>query len=331
MIGARFQALAEVHAVVGASMAIVRNGRTELFACGTRDRDSGAPVDPGTVFDAASLTKPLVAYVVLQLADRGLLSLDEPLASFISPVVAGDPRAASITARHLLAHTAGLQNLRGEEPLRLFFDPGSRFSYSSVGFMYLQRAVETKTGEPLERTVARLVFEPLRMHSSSLQWRDAFALNEAVPHERDVRLAPHRAAAANASYSLKTTARDYASFLAAVLEGAGLAQATWREWLDPAVMVPRGKIVCLEAQPLTTDPDIGWGLGWGLEPAAGTFFQWGKMDGSRAFVMGSVGQGTGVVLLANSNTGLRLLDAVTADVLAGDHPALRWLIENVTE
>lgn len=330
-LAAWLQRLLDAHGVLGASMALLRNGRIEVATAGTKDVATGQAVERDTIFDAASLTKPLVAYAALQLADGGALNLDRPVAEFARPIVPDDPTAARITPRHLLTHTCGLQNLRGTEPLRMYFEPGSRFSYSSVGFMYLQLAIEAATGESLEACVGRLVFEPLGMRSSSLIWRDVFAQNEAVPHEGSERVQPHRAQAANASYSLKTTAGDYGAFVAAVFDRARLKEETWREWLSPTVMVPRGEIVRLDGEPDATEQAIGWGLGWGLETVAGTFFQWGKMTGARAFVMGNPAQRAGVVLLTNANTGLRLMQEVTASVLPGEHPALAWLVNGVSE
>jgi CubicO group peptidase (beta-lactamase class C family) len=327
----RLESLLELHSVTGASLAVLRNGSTELAAAGTRDPATGERVDSHTVFDAASLTKPVVAYAVLQLVDAGMLDLDERLADSVRAVVPDEPRARAITARHLLTHTCGLQNLRGKEPLRMHFHPGSWFSYSSVGFMYLQMAVEARTGESLEATMRRLVFEPLGMASSSLQWQDRFARHEAAPTEGEVRASPHRAPAPNASYSLKTTAADYGAFVAAVLRGDRLKKQTWRQWLTAHVMVPQGAIVQLDSAPMATEPDLGWGLGWGIEPSLGTFFQWGKMTGVRAFVMGSPATGRGLVLFTNSNTGLRLMNDLTSEVLPGSHPAIKWLTDGVTE
>jgi CubicO group peptidase (beta-lactamase class C family) len=326
------QSLLELHSVSGASLAVVRNGSIEVATAGTRDIATGEAVDTQTVFDAASLTKPLVAYTALQLADAGVLDLDERLAGFVQPVVHNDTRASLITARHILTHTCGLQNLRGKgESLRMYFEPGSWFSYSSLGFMYLQMAIEARTGESLETTVERLVFEPLGMRSSSLQWQDRFTDREAMPHEDGERVDAHRAPAPNASYSLKTTAGDYGAFVAAVLRGDRLKEETWRQWLTAAVMVPQGAIVHLDAGPTATEPDIGWGLGWGVEPSVGTFFQWGKMTGVRAFVMGSPAEHSGVVLFTNSNTGLRLMQDVTEGVLPGKHSAFKWLAGGVSE
>ncbi|WP_307692836.1 hypothetical protein, partial [Variovorax boronicumulans] len=74
-----------------------------------------------------------------------------------------------------------------------------------------------------------------------------------------------------------------------------------------------------------------WGLGWGIEATDGTFFQWGKMDGIRAFAMGNPTTQSAVVLLTNSNRGLRLMDAAAEATLPGKHPAFRWLRACVTE
>lgn len=331
-IAQRLHRLVRARSVVGASVALLRDGRLMQAAAGVQDRDTGSPVTSGTVFDAASLTKPVVAHAALQLVDAGLLALDQPLACTGRPVVPDDPRALRVTLRHLLTHTAGLQNLRGrDERLRLHFDPGSRFSYASLGFAWLQLAMETATGEPLQATVQRLVFTPLGMADSSLEWREDLAPRLAAPHEGALRLPQHRHRQAAGSYSLRTTAPDYARFVAALLSGQQLQPATWQLAMQPQVRVPRGEIVCLQAPPDATEPGIAWGLGWGLEPQAGTFFQWGKMDGVRAFMMGSPTQRSGLVLLTNSNTGLRLMHALVPEVLAGEHPALRWLADGVTE
>lgn len=327
----RLPQLVEACPVTGASLAIVRGDAVEIVSAGVRDATTGEPVDDGTVFDAASLTKPVISYAVLQLADAGVLDLDEPLCGMVARIVPEDPLSDRITARHVLTHSCGLQNLRGKEPLRIYFAPGSRFSYSSVGFTWLQSALEARTGEPLEALLQRLVLQPLGMQASSLQWQERFARNVAYPHEAFHRVDKHRPLLANASYSLQTTAADYARFLSAVLRGARLQHATWRQWLAPAMPVPKGLVVDLGGVPGEPDADLAWGLGWGVERAQGTFFQWGKMTGVRAFVMGSPAARSGIVLLTNGNTGLRLMHDAAGAALAGAHPAIEWLAECVSE
>lgn len=315
----------------GAAIAFIKDGQISVLKLGVRDIDSGEPITDQTVFDVASLTKPMVAYAVLQLVDQGALYLDVPLTQYTTPVVPDDPASSRITARHILTHTSGLQNLRGKEPLRIYFEPGTRYSYSSIGFMYLQRALESLTNETLQEIMQRLVFEPLSMSSSNLVWDERFESDVAISHENGERLGKHRPLQANASYSLQTTAADYARFVAAVLQGSRLKSDTYREWLKPTMNVPKSSVLQLEDASTELDAEIAWGLGWGVEPECGTFFQWGKMDGVRSFVLGSPRYKAGAVLLTNGNTGLRLVRSVADSVLAGSHPAAKWLNACVTE
>ena len=129
--------------VPGLSMAVIRNGGIETpAAAGVRNARDAASVDEHTIFDAASLSKPVFAYAVLQLIDAGALALDTSLSRYAPDYVPDDPRAGAITVRHVLSHSSGLPNWRTADlPLRTYFPPGERFSYSGEGFVWLQRAV----------------------------------------------------------------------------------------------------------------------------------------------------------------------------------------------
>lgn len=318
-------------AIPGIAVATVNQGEVRVISMGVRALDAARPVGVATVFDVASLSKPVAAYIALQLADGGMLDLDRPLSEIVKKGVPPQLVDLPITARHVLTHTSGLPNHRGDEPLQTYFPVGSWFSYSGFGFAYLQMALEATTAEPLEALAQRLVFDPLGMFSSSFQWRERFSENVAVPHEDEKQLEKHRPTAAYASYSLQTTASDYAQFMVAVMDGSSLSEATHCQWLTPAMMVPRGDATHLAGSPPETEKDIGWGLGWRLETTSDTFFQWGKMDGIRAFAMGCSKTRSAVVLLTNSNRGLRLMDAATEAALPGEHPVFSWLRTCVTE
>jgi CubicO group peptidase (beta-lactamase class C family) len=317
--------------VPGMAVGVVHGGTIRVETFGHRSASGPAPVGDATVFDAASLTKPLVAYATMRLVEAGALSLDDRAAALAPCAMADEVDAAPITVRHLLSHRSGLPNPFGVHALAPGFAPGARFGYSSVGFAYLQRVIEAVAGEPLEATLRRLVLEPLGMKRSSLIWQRRFEDDHARPHERGVPLDKHRPPVAAASYSLQTTAGDYARFVAATIDGGALAAATHRAWLEPCVDVPKGRA---EHDPDAADvpePGVAWSLGWGVEPGAGTFFQWGKTRGIRAFAMGSVAARAGVVVLANGETGLRAVVPIVAKVLPGDHPAIGWVRACVTE
>lgn len=318
-------------AIPGVALATVDKGEVSVMPMGVAELEAARPVSDATIFDVASLSKPVAAYIALQLMDAGTLDLDEPLCRIVQKGVPPQLASSLITARHVLTHTSGLPNLRGDEPLRTYFPPGSWFSYSSVGFAYLQMALEAATTQPFEALAKRMVFDPLGMQSSSFQWRDSFNEDFAVPHEGERQLEKHRPAAGHASYSLQTTAGDYAKFMVAVLNGSSLKETTSRQWLKPTARVPQGNAIHLMNSPPETERDIGWGLGWGVQATDGKFFQWGKMDGIRAFAMGNPNTRSAVILLTNSNRGLRLMDAAAGAILPGKNPAFSWLRACVTE
>ena len=314
--------------VPGLSYALIRDGEiVETKAVGVRDTSTGVAVDENTIFEAASLSKPAFAYAVLQLVDAGVLSLDTPLSKYVPNYVTDDPRAATITVRHVLSQTSGLPNWRSKEnPLKTYFPPGERFSYSGEGFVWLQRVVEKITGESLNGVMARLVFDPLQMKQSSYVWRADFEANYARPH--DAQAAPgnkRRPAKPVSAATLHTTAADYARFLQAVLSGARLKPDTAKQWLDPQVRLRQRCIQCISTDRPGADQHVAWGLGWGLEPDAGFFFHWGDNDGFKAFVVGSPTDRSAVVVFTNGTNGMAIMPDVINQLMPGDHPAFRWL------
>jgi CubicO group peptidase (beta-lactamase class C family) len=300
--------------VPGLSMAVIGDRRA-LTVVGVRNAIDRARVDRQTIFAAASLSKPLFAYAVLQLVDAGKLALDTPRSLHVPDYVADDPRAAAITARHVLSHTSGLPNWRSVDlSLRTYFPPGERFSYSGEGFVWLQRVVEAVTGESLDATLRRLIFVPLGMHRSSYTWQPAFEANYADPHDAEMTPGPRiKPSEPNTAATLQTTADDFARFLEAVLSGAGLKRDTARLWLEPQVQLQ--------------DTPIAWGLGWGLETKSGTFFQWGDYDQGRfkAFAIGSMQQRRAIVVLTNGFHGMAIMPELIGQSLPGPHPAFAWL------
>lgn len=162
--------------VPGAALAAGIGARTLIrTTCGTTTADGAGPaVEPGTVFDLASLTKVMATTpAVLALADAGELTLSDPVGRFVPGF--RDGVRAGITVRHLLAHTGGLLasrryyrscSTRGEllaaviaEPL--VTAPGERVVYSDLGFLLLGQVVEAAAGAPLDAACSALVHAPL--------------------------------------------------------------------------------------------------------------------------------------------------------------------------
>jgi CubicO group peptidase (beta-lactamase class C family) len=296
-----------ISGVPGLSMAVVRDGRVVWAgAFGTRDDSAQTPVDTATVFEAASLSKPVFAYLALRLADRGELDLDRPLAEMLEyPRVPRDARARRITARMVLSHGTGLPNWGGER-LTLQFEPGTAYGYSGEAFVYLQKAIEHTTGQSLEALARREVFQPLGMARSSYVWQERFEGNAAQAKDWLWRVAPiDRWVEPNAAYTLLTTAPDYARFVAAVVAGRGLSPATWQAFLTPV---------------RETSPGIAMALGVRVEngPDGRIFYHSGN-NGRRftCYMTGDVGRATGFVYFTNAWNGTSLVEALAGPVFRG--------------
>jgi CubicO group peptidase (beta-lactamase class C family) len=298
-------------------------------------------VEAGTVFEAASLTKPVVAHVALQLVEAGKLDLDRPLAAYlgkgVEPEVEGDARYGKITARRVLSHTTGFPNWRRQDPLRIDFEPGEKFSYSGEGFVLLAKVLEKVTGQPLEALVQARLFQPLQMSASSLVWRESYDHGATVGHdefgeERD----KFKPEAPNAAASLHTTAEDYARFLGEILQPALLKPATVEAMLTPQVAIEgpsHARGAAAEARDAAPPALLHWGLGWGLEGTAApyTFWHWGDNGWFRCLTAGIRGHGqdTGraFVYFTNSWNGLALAERLTPLLLADGepHPLTGWI------
>ncbi len=170
-LAATLEELMQEARVPGATFPLIKGG--ELAAERGLGAAAGVAVTPDTVFEAASLSKPVAAYLVLKMAERGEIDLDRPLAELLPHPDLDDPRRDQLTARQVLSHTTGLPNWRPGRwtddpgPLSIGFGPGSRFSYSGEGFEYLQAVVEQLSGVSLEELAAREIFSPLGMSHSS--------------------------------------------------------------------------------------------------------------------------------------------------------------------
>lgn len=205
---------------------------------------------PDDGFRAGSIVKPFVATVVLQLAERGRLSLDAALPAVLPADVVGRfPNAADITVRMLLGHRAGipdwdspaldeqvardqskvwtvseLLDLAAAKPP--VFAPGTGFSYSNTDYTLLSLVIERITGRSWRHEVAGRVLRPLRLTHThlpapghrSIKGPHAHGYVERDGKRVDVNLDPSFAGAAGA-YALLTTVRDLARFLDALLAG----------------------------------------------------------------------------------------------------------------
>ncbi|SEH13409.1 CubicO group peptidase, beta-lactamase class C family [Sphingopyxis sp. YR583] len=177
--------------VAGSSFYVVRDGRTVAADhLGEQDVDAHVPVNADTIYHWASITKTMTGIAIMQLRDRGLLSLDDPIVKYVPELAAvHNPYGGTdaITLRQLMSHSAGFrsgtwpwrdQDWQPFEPkgwaqlaamlpyTRVEFKPGSRFGYSNPGIVYLGQVIERLSGEDYEVYIDKNILKPLGMYAS---------------------------------------------------------------------------------------------------------------------------------------------------------------------
>ena len=184
------------HGIVGGGFAFVRAGQPAVeFSYGEARRDMHQPIDAETAYNWASITKTFTAVAILQLRDRGKLSLDDPAVRYVPELREVHDAFGSveaITIRDLLTHSAGFRNptwpwdcddsatcdWQPFEPTRwsqvaamlpfthVAFAPGSRWSYSNLGYVFLGQIIERLSGDDFEVYVDKNILKPLGMTAS---------------------------------------------------------------------------------------------------------------------------------------------------------------------
>ena len=178
--------------IVGSSFMLMQDGQViaqEFF--GLANQEKQQPVDESTIYHWASITKTFTAIAIMQLRDRGLLKLDDPIIKYVPELsVVHNPfgQMNEITIKHLMTHSAGFRAAtwpwggdkawQPHEPTEwaqlvamlpyteILFKPGSKFSYSNPGIIFLGRVIERLTGDNYETYVDKNIFKPLEMYRS---------------------------------------------------------------------------------------------------------------------------------------------------------------------
>lgn len=329
-LDARIPELMTAADVRGLTVAVVEQGELVWSAAyGVASAQLNRRASTETIFEAASLGKVVFALIVLRLADRGVIDLDESIATdFEYPLLDHDERFALLTPRLILQHASGLPNWGGyalakeRDPVDFRGDPGQGYNYSGEAYTALQSFVETRTGRSLEDLFQDLAREA-SMHNSSFishatrtdQYAQAWRSDGS---ERPILLFEKPGAA----YSLVSTAEDLARFVAFYFDGGGLSDAMFEESLRPrnpvapdawGAFVPDGV-------------EIAWTLAWGVQrtPEGHIYFHGGNNGEFRSFFAYSDARKAGVALMANGAAGLSFLPEIFNPFIGDMTPAAVW-------
>lgn len=307
------KSLLEMYRVPGINYCFICEGKAmKAEALGVKNSETGDLMKVDTMFEAASLTKPIFATLTMRLVDRGIITLDEPIAPLLPALkLSEDERINSITVREILSHGAGLPNW-AEKPLRFLFEPGKGFSYSGEGYYYLHKIINEITGKDFVEHFKDEFFTPLKMYNSRAVWDSSvldkmtnkFDKNGAMSPLRDFVDLGGNAPEPNAAWSLYSNAEDYAKFMLEIFKNKGhLSAHTFKE---------------MTTAQNNAGNDIFWGLGWGF-PAKdpSTIWHWGDNGGYRSFATIDLVTGDGACIFCNAEGGTDLCTALLSYVTDG--------------
>jgi CubicO group peptidase (beta-lactamase class C family) len=308
-------ALMDNNDVVGLSILIIRNNEVTLSkSFGYADLELKERIDEDTVYKAASLGKPIFAYIVAYLAQKGKIDLDKPLYSYMkNEIVENDTRSKLITARMVLSHTTGLPNLGEQAALKFYFDPGHGFKYSGHGYLYLQRVIENITNNSLNELANKIVFKPLSMTASSYVWRNDYegSISSSYNSDKVKYEVKREALVGHSAWSLYTTPGDYSKFITHIMKSSYDDASIASQLLLPNVDVAEG---------------VKWGLGWGIQDTTPnqSFWHWGSMAGFRHYVVGYPEEQVAVLVMSNSKKSFKMIDDLMVKSIGGSYPSYDW-------
>lgn len=303
------QVFMEYYNVPGASLALVKESKVVYYKTyGYKNAYIKEKVDERTLFEAASVTKPVFAFAVNRLVERGEFDLDKPLCEYLAfEEIAEDERYKLMTGRHVLTHKSGLPNW-GRYMIET---PGAKLGYSGEGFEYLKRAVAHVTQRDIENLVSEEVLKPLGLSHTYFSKNES--LMQVVAHGHygnrptlfDVPTEPGMA------HSMYTEALTFTQFMIALLERKGLKAATYEEMFRPQTEMP-------------ADPAMpGWKESFGLGIAVmatpfGNAYGHGGNNGDFRCQFEIFDEGKmGFALFTNGSNGHQLVNALREFLITG--------------
>lgn len=281
----------------GLSFAVINNGKVVYHrSLGVSNIETKEKVNANSIFEAASLSKPLFAYFVLKQVDQHKLHLDTPLYRYLPySDIAKDERYKLITARMVLSHTTGFPNWRYSDKrdeqlykygeLFLKFNPGTAFSYSGEGYFYLSKVIaelNNLTIQTLDPLFQQQVNKPLHLQKAWFSTDKYITKHKVKGHVNGkpfdkawpTSFPEQDSTWFEAAGGLHTEALSFSRFLIALMDGRGLSKEMNEEMFKAQVQLDK------KSPHYLYNGDTAWGLGIAIKPVDyGVIYEHGGNNG----------------------------------------------------
>lgn len=312
--------------VQGLSIAIINKNKLVYHQTfGVANIETQQSVSKQTIFQGASLSKPLFAYFLMKMSEKGDLNLDNPIYPYLEPIF---PKEAiesesfeaykTLTPRIILSHGSGMANWVKNEPIKISFKPGTDFSYSGEAYQHLGAAFGTKLGigwgKKLDSLFLKEVAHPLKMDRSFYTWNNSYKNNVARGHiDGKMTQKINKYKRVGPGFSLHSNAEDYALFLIEMLNPKHIKTSTRNE------MLKEHNHFKLDNKLFKETGQTGWGLGFAQKPTPNGLMHLhtGNNQDFQAYAMFIPEKEYGLVMFVNSNNLFPLLESI--EQLLGEH------------
>lgn len=317
----KIDSIMESTKIPGLSIAIINDNQLVYHnTFGVNNSETKDPVNEKTIFEAASLSKPIFAYFVLKLAEQGVLDLDKPLYEYLEHQhIAKNSQEAYklVTARMVLSHQTGFPNHAGDEPIALAFTPGTGFSYSGEAFQYLARVIASIKGINVQGEMNSLFQEmvtmPMEMPRSTFVWQPHLDKYKAYGHDATDRPTINNPGNGNwdgktfnAYSSLHSEAAEYTKFLSALLNETGLEPDSFKDLFTEHTRFK-------DDNPLKQQVgQTGWGLGMAQKktPFGTMHMHTGNNHDFQSYMMILPEKDFGIVFFTNSGKAIPFIQGL---------------------
>jgi CubicO group peptidase (beta-lactamase class C family) len=311
-----------------AAVALVENGKVQWsVVAGTQQ--PGVEADSNTLFNVASLAKPVSAELAIQLVKKHGLNLESPAAQYwIDPDIKEHNWLGKLTFSHLLSHQSGFPNWRAqtENVLTFNFEPGTRSGYSGEGYVYLARALENKTHQSFEDMLHQAVLAPAGVTSAMWSPGSEYASRMAHPKGPEGKFGKP-STTRSAADDLYITIDDYAKFTQFVINEHVANPATpehrWQITHDMRDQLCQPERLVAKYCP----NHVGFAMGWSVfeYDKRSLYLQGGGDWGERSMVVISPEEQKAVIVFTNGAGGMKVIRRVMHTLLA--HPQLDAFIQ----
>lgn len=230
----------QFYGIEGVSFAALKKGEIIYHETyGVKNNYTKEKVTKNTLFEVASITKPVFSFAVLRLYEKGLIDLDKPLYEYLTfEAISENPYSKLITARIVLSHQTGFPNWAENGKLEFMFKPGTAFGYSGEGYEYLKRVIEKITNKEINQVLNEEVVKPLGLEHMYFMKNDYASKNKShghynsYPGKIDLTDKPWVAGC------LVTNAISFSKFMTALQSRKGLKPETFNMMLSSQINIP---------------------------------------------------------------------------------------------